>query len=125
MIKRKLHTNSKIFFPNPKVMRVQYSDLTLVESSASNYRKLTRQAYKLIRGTWGYSELRCETLRGSNHLPDSIDSLFDDYGSCIRGYICFEDEMDLLQFKLMTTAEMTQVSMWPAQTFLIHEVIHD
>lgn len=124
MITRKLHANSKIFFPDPKVIRIEYLDLIAVESPESNYKKITRQAYRTINGTWGYSGLQYETLRETKYSHDSIESLFEDCGSCMRGYICFADEMDLLQFKLMATTSMTQVFMWPVRTFLIHEVIH-
>jgi hypothetical protein len=105
----------------------------------AEYRKLTRQAYKLLKGTWGYCPLQEEqvkikdefkdnALQISNHFAgmtpiQQIAILFNsDYQHILRGYLCFSDELDALQFRLSISTNAIQVSMWPERWFTIHEV---
>lgn len=139
---RLLHSRSKIFFTNPYVVRMEY--LMTYQSSdmiEADYRKVTRNAYKLIRGTWGYSALDYEVIKvkddyeqanppGAQHFngmshQQMIASLFDpDWVNVMRGYICFKHEEDALQFRLTIDARARQVVMWPEKTlFTIHEVV--
>jgi hypothetical protein len=121
------------------MVRVEYPDGTM-EDAMADYRKLTRQAYKLLKGTWGYSQLEYETWQTKKPdgplVPASnpfagmnqnqiIASLFDnDFVNILRGYICFKDEMDALQFRLSISAKAIQVRMWPKnREFTIHEVV--
>jgi hypothetical protein len=46
-----------------------------------------------------------------------------EYQTKIRGYICFADELDALQFRLSISAGSRQVKMWPERWFTIHEVV--
>ena len=136
---KKLHSRTKIFFPNPYVVRLEYPDLNL-DAAMADYRKLTRQAYKLLKGTWGYCQLEYEQVKikdeskhpvppspnpfaGMNH-QQIIANLFEsDYQSVSRGYICFADELDALQFRLSISANAIRVFMWPERRFTIHEMV--
>jgi len=136
-----LHSRSKIFFPNPYVVRMEYLCNRPDEVLEAEYRKVTRRAYKLIQGTWGYSQLEHDVIQvkndhghtappGANHFngmsqQQIIATLFDpDWQSVRRAYCCFKDEMDALQFRLSIEARAIQVVMWPAGTlFTIHETI--
>jgi hypothetical protein len=135
-----LHSRSKIFFPNPHVVRVDYSGRPDAVVDAE-YRKLTRTAYKLLQGTWGWSPLGHEHIQVKNdhgHLyppgprhfdgmsqTKMLDSLFNpDWQIVRRGYVCFKDELDLLQFRLTIDTKSIRVVMWPENTeFTIHEVV--
>ena len=135
---KRLHTNSKIFFPNPYVVRVEYlcADNS-IESSLGDYRKSIKQAYRSIQGTWGYSALEIETISvsgiekinqiGFNLLnPGQIlAAIFDvpDTITAYRAYVCFQNELDAMQFRLMISSRGMHVFMWPGRTFTIHEVI--
>jgi len=136
MIVKRLHTNSKIFFSNPYVVRVEFPDM-LPDVANAEYRKITRSAYRLLKGTWGYSQLEYENWQVKNDsepdppvvvggatLSNIFSSLFDNnYISRLRGYICFADEMDALQFRLSISVQSIQVTMWPKREFTIHEVV--
>jgi hypothetical protein len=139
MIIKRLHTNSKIFFPNPYMVRVEFPE-TAIEVAHAEYRKIIRSAYKLLQGTWGYCPLELETWQtGVEHdrpanpnfnplagLPPSqiLASLFEtNYVSALRGYVCFAEEMDALQFRLTISSKARQVLMWPKKEFTIHEVV--
>lgn len=132
---RALHTNSKIFFPDPYVVRVEYDGNLFDNETDARYRKLLRQTYKLIKGTWGHSPLVFETLQNSENDPSVVPApltqqqimtaiFSSDYRSVKRGYLCFEDELDALQFRLSIDVTAIQVVMWPKQTsFTIHELV--
>jgi len=135
---KRLHSRTKIFFPNPYVFRLEYPLLNSDEAMAE-YIKLTRQAYKLLKGTWGYCQLQEEQVKIKDefkHTAQLISSHFaglspilqiaalfnSDYQRVLRGYICFSDELDALQFRLSISTNAIQVSMWPERWFTIHEV---
>lgn len=134
---RALHTNSKIFFPDPYVVRVEYDGILFDNETDARYRKLLRQTYKLIKGTWGHSPLIFETLQNSESDPAAqtqpltqqqiMTAIFSsDFRSVKRGYLCFEDELDALQFRLSIDVTAMQVVMWPKQTlFTIHELVEE
>jgi len=137
---RLLHSHTKIFFTNPYVVRMEYSRDVSMEQAEADYRKVTRNAYKLIHGTWGYSKLEYEQVKvkdehnhqappgpghfnGMNH-GQLIATLFDpDWAHVMRGYLCFKDELDALQFRLSIETRAIQVKIWPARWFTIHEVV--
>lgn len=98
-----------------------------------------RKTYKLIQGTWGYSQLEYEMVQikndhGHKSAPGStffagmsstavISSLLDpDYANRLSGYVCFKDEADALQFRLSIEVKSIHVHMWPERKFLIHEM---
>ena len=109
---KRIRTDSKIFFPDPYVVRIEYSD-PFYTNAEKEYNKITRQAYKLFKGTWGYSNLGIEQFKA----PDS-----DDYQVRLRAYLCFAETGDALQFRL--THDSIRVLMWPsACRFTIHQVI--
>jgi len=136
-----LHSRSKIFFPNPYVVRVEYLSNQPEYVIEADYRRVTRRAYKLIQGTWGYSPLDTDVIQikndhghtsppGSNHFNGMsqhqiMTSLFDpDWQTVYRGYCCFKDELDALQFRLSIDTRAIQVVMWPKNiVFTIHEVM--
>jgi hypothetical protein len=137
---KRLHPRSKIFFSRPYVVRVEYPADIMMEQAESDYRKLTRRAYRLIKGTWGYCPLEPELVKvkdefnhptppGPSHFAGMapgvmIASLFDsDYQHRTRGYLCFADELDALQFRLAISTTARQVFMWPERWFTIHEVV--
>lgn len=106
------------------------------------WRKLMSKAYKLMGGTWGYCHLGFETCQlknefnhpappGPNYFNGMsqgqvVASLFNpDWGSELRGYVCFQDELDALQFRLTLDAKAIKVDMWPSdRKFLIHEIMN-
>lgn len=138
---KKLHTRTKIFFPNPYVVRVEYPADMMIEKAEAEYRKIIRSTYKLIQGTWGFCQLEQELVKVKNefnhpappgspaHLAGMVPtlvvvSLFNpDYQNLTRGYLCFKDELDALQFRLTISADSMQVVMWPERWFTIHEVV--
>jgi hypothetical protein len=134
---KRLHTRTKIFFPNPYVVRLEYPGATL-ESAGDDFRKLCRKAYRLIDGTWGHSKLDYEQSKKADAGPSvplhimspaghqvvNINALFqNDIEFVPRAYFCFKDELDVLQFRLTVEARAIQVKMWPEQYFTIHEVV--
>ncbi len=137
---KRLHASSKIFFPNPYVVRVEYPAEVTFEKAVIDYRKMCRQAYRLLSGTWGHSPLEPELVKVKNEFGHTappgpahfagmapgvvIASLFDpDYQNRNRGYLCFADELDALQFRLSINTTALQVFMWPERWFTIHEVV--
>jgi hypothetical protein len=134
---KRLHTNSKISFPNPYVVRVEYlaADNSF-EWSMSDYRKSIKQAYRLIEGTWGYSTLEIESISvrsieeinqiGLNGMNQAqiFAAIFDPSTvTAYRAYVCFQNELDAMQFRLTISSRAMHVIMWPERKFTIHEVI--
>ena len=137
---RKLHSCSNIFFSDPYVVRMEYSPNQPDLEIEAEYRKVTRSAYKLIRGTWGYSPLEHETVQvkndhGHQHPPgvtqfngmsqqQILSTIFNpDWHIIRRAYLCFKDEADALQFRLSISTKAIQVKIWPKNvTFTIHEI---
>jgi hypothetical protein len=127
---KRYHAPDKIFFSNPYVIRVSYSKDIPESTTDENYRKVVRQAYKLIKGTWGHTALEYESFSTQKESPPAapaftINSLFDsNYVLERRGYFCFKDEMDALQFRLSIDTNSVHVHMWPSERkFTIHEYI--
>ena len=135
-----LHTRTKIFFPDPYVVRMEYSHEISMDQAEADYRKVTRNAYRLIHGTWGYSKLEYEQVQvkdehghrappGPAHFngmnqQQVLSSLFNtDWAHVMRGYLCFKDELDALQFRLSIDTRAMQVNMWPTRWFTIHEMV--
>lgn len=140
MIVKRLHAKTKIFFPSPYMVRVEFPHEMSMETALLEYRKTVRKAYKLLTGTWGYCQLETEQVKikdefkhltppGVGHFGGMtpgviISSLFDpDYQYRIRGYICFSDELDALQFRLTINTNAIRVMMWPERWFVIHEMV--
>jgi len=136
---RAIRTNSEIFFPDPIVVRVQFSADITETAAHYKYSSITRQTYKLIKGTWGHSRLEMESVKrtadappqasmNSNHRLISLAALFGDSDIEIRyrGYFCFTDEMDVLQFRLTIDETARDVKMWPTHVrFTIHEFLEE
>ncbi len=117
MTQRRIHTRSKIFFPNPHVIRIDYGvDATNV-SALRDWTTITRRAYRVITGTWGHSTLEHEVL-GDMKTTDLIS-----HSLVQRGYMCFADELDVLQFRLSVSSKAYRVHMWPERLFTIHEMV--
>jgi len=121
MINR-MHTRSKIFFPEPYVVRVEYpADF----DSAVKYNKTIRNTYKLIKGTWGYSQLQLEESYVNNPWEPNR-YVKQVYVNMMRGYVCFKDDLDALQFRLSIDNGAIKVLMWPKSLyFTIHEVTYE
>jgi len=132
-----LRTKSKIFFPDPYVVRVEYGSEYTEATAYDEYKKLTRLTYKTIQGTWGYSDLQYEVVRAKGNNPSPaitpahnagliINTMGDDFQVRYRGYFCFKDEIDALQFRLSLSTIALQVYLIPQKTlFTIHEVVED
>lgn len=143
---KRLHAHTKIFFPNPYVVRVTYGEGLVVNDDLfqRDWTALMRKTYKLVTSTWGHSTLEYEQTRvrvknettppvwlSPQHVAPkqvwtpSISSILDsEYEYFLRGYVCFQDELDALQFRLALSATAVQVKMWPSgRYFRIHEVL--
>ncbi len=107
---RKLHTRTKIFFPDAYVIRVDHPEIGWTHASGypSSFNVIRHRAYKLIGGTWGYTTPNFEFLSDQNVVS--------------RSYWCFRDEEDALQFRLMIGNNTTRVYLWPEKFFTIHEI---
>lgn len=139
-----IHTQSKIFFPTPTVLRLEYG-ITGHNNNSNSQHHLTvcRRAYRAIQGTWGHSPVMQEYTRVKNDYPNigppivvnyaaGLSSgqqqqliLNPDWGRIDRAYFAFCDTADALQFKLTVDANAITVKMWPAATFTIHEFVTD
>lgn len=131
-MKRLVHVNKKIFFPNPYVVRVSYGSNP--GNAPSEHIKITRSTYRLIKGTWGAGNLTEEVIQGEidkispqpNNNGWLIASIFNsNWRTEWCAYFCFKDEIDALQFRLGIPEGAKHVKMWPKQLFTIHEVIDD
>lgn len=140
---KQLHTNTKIFFPNPHVIRLEHED----DSGMTGYiplsfKKILKDVRNTFSGTWGYCHPEQEMVRVKNdfnqpHPPGSpqhnngvpqhiqIASLFNpDWNFISRSYWCFESELDALQFRLMA-GKTLKMRMWPTRLFTIYEITED
>ena len=118
-----LHTKCKIFFPSSYVVRIEYGEGYTDLAADAAYRKVIRNAYRLIQGTWGYSTLQQELINESLDIQSNGMS-YQDWIYRQRAYLCFKDEIDALQFRLMIEERAIQVVMWPKNTvFTIHEIV--
>ena len=138
-MKRLIHSDSRIFFPNPHVVRLEFSNHT-ENTVESEFYKIKRSAYKLLKGTWGHSKIITEIIQIKNDFNHSappgaghfsgmnnaqvLASLFNpDWKQLPAAYICFADELDELQFRLSVPCISKKVIIWPDTGFTIHEVI--
>jgi len=131
---KRLHTKVKIFFPNPYVIRLEHEDYG-IDGDPPSFLKLTPRVTKQIQGTWGFARPEYETVKTrsvslsptliKNYPPAGPFMNVFDYKSSCFSYWCFKDEMDALQFRLMTDNKAIQVLIWPKRYFTIHEYIED
>lgn len=119
---KKLHTKSKIFFPKPKVVRVEYGMDIPGTDADKHFRDLCRKTYKLIKGTWGHSTIEYEQVtENKGDIFQIVDIRFVQ-----RAYFVFEDELDELQFRLTIDSGSKAVKIWPEKIlFTIHEYCPD
>jgi hypothetical protein len=123
-----IRVNSKITFPNPYVIRIEYEAVMYSNSSSlSDYSAILRKVYRLIEETWGYTTLEPERIANNqitdNQITPSLLNLRDSY-LVFRGYICFKDEADALQFMLSIPTKAIRVRIWPStRLFTIHEIV--
>ena len=125
MTSKRLRTRTKIFFPNPHVVRLEYGEDVGTIDAETDYRKIISKTYRLTKGTWGYTTLDYEFSRVKNDLESSVFNGINlgDTISFQRCYFCFKDELDALQFRLSINTRAVQVKMWPSRWFTIHEVV--
>lgn len=97
---KRLHTNTKIFFKNPYVVRI-------ILQNMQEFQQIKKYARENIFGTWGYSELKY----------DYVDSIIQSV------YFCFADTQDALQFSMYCSKNIKKVIIWPELTFTITEYI--
>lgn len=127
-----LHTNIKIPFKDPYVVRIQYDETVSGIDDQKHFRDLTKKTRKTIHGSWGFSypELEkipvpVEELAQTTSSP-TVVFYSDSFKYLNRGYFCFNDEIDALQFRLGLGSDIkaVQVVMWPKnRLFTIHEVV--
>lgn len=130
MTSRRIRTNSDIFFPNPHVIRISYPQNFIESMALAEWRLLVRQTYKAMTGTWGHTGVKLEFYRIKKEgvdYSDPLSAIFgEDYFSEYRGYFCFRDELDVLQFRLMSGAGALNLEMWPSDLkFQFHEFIDE
>lgn len=138
-MKRLLHTNSKIFFNNPYVLRIELGEASF-EEARREYRTIIRSAYKRLQGTWGHSAPTAEHVRvkfdhPKQKYPNQYEGMTQnemmnaimnpDWKMMQRAYLCFANEEDALQFRLSCTKTCLHVSMWPETIFTIHESVEE
>ena len=131
---KRLFTQSKIYFNNPYVVRVDHEDavgFAWGELESVSYRTLVKQIRNSIHGTWGYSKQIMEQTPVDSAANISFNNVFGTMAtsyskSIICSYWCFKDEMDALQFRLTIGNNARQVLMWPDRIrFTIYELIED
>lgn len=116
-----LHTNSNIFFEDPYMVRVEYKENPVPTGQTPgelDYSNIVKKTRSTIQGTWGYSPLKFEV---SSELLNNTGFAMPP----LRGYFCFKDEIDALQFRLTVSAESVRVFMWPRRKFTIYEVTNN
>lgn len=134
---RRLLTKSKIYFANAHVVRLDYTSSPELDKCRAEHKKVCKNIYTLIKGTWGFSDVTVEWVRVRFNYPEQrghndyrdmsqdavIASLLEpDWIPVPRAYICFSQEEDMLQFRLSTAITCQPVSMWPDTVlFTIHE----
>lgn len=112
-----LHTRTKIFFPNPSVIKVDLPSTDFSDSDGDRViRKIKKYCSQNTRGTWGYSNIYY-----GNFYNSTTNSFISDK-SC---YFCFLDEADVLQFKLSCPTTAYRVHIWPTMDFTIFEHIDE
>jgi hypothetical protein len=140
---KQLHTNTKIFFPNPHVIRLDHEDDNgLTGNVPASFKKLLKDARNTFSTTWGFCYPEHEMVKvkndfGQQHPPGSVQhnhgvplhvqvaSLFNpDWNFVARSYWCFKDELDALQFRLMA-GKTLKMRMWPSRMFTIYEITED
>jgi len=103
-----LHTDQNINdWPGLKVFRVEFETIMTYDNvQYIGFAELKRELRKFTMATWGFSE---PTLTAANR------------GS---SYFFFEDESDLLVFKLRLNRPVSQIHLWPAKTrFTVYEFV--
>lgn len=118
---RRIHTESKIFFKESYVCRVRFP-LAQYEyiAAVAEFSKTRKRLYNVTGNTWGHSKIYSENIREFSF--DKMNEACVEY----RGYICFSNELDVLQFLLGAKDNVQRVSVWPDRvTFTIHEVLPD
>lgn len=123
-MRKLLHTNSKITFPNPYVVRVRCKDpySVIPIDSEVDFIQLRRRARQMFTGaTWAYSTPAIEEVHLSAPQPIlQIGSIFSLGARNVEyqqiSYWVFSDEQDALQFQLMFGHCSKQVLMWPEKT---------
>jgi hypothetical protein len=79
-----------------------------------------------MQGSWGYTEL-LERRQDVSQLQVVLQVLAGSQKESVKhAYICFESELDALQFRLGLDKKVTHVVMWPSSMlFTIHENIYE
>lgn len=138
MFIKRLHVDTKVFFSDPYMVRVQFDGAGFDEAN-KRYKSVIKRTYKLVSDTWGYSRLTFEDVKDRHRPqppPSQLIGLFNGltqivptveyYTNTLRGYVCFKDEADALQFRLSVDTQSMQVLMWPSGvSFTIHEYIKE
>lgn len=101
----RIHVKSGIFFPNPHVLKITYTDT----HSPTEFNLLRRKLYKIVTSTWGYSTLVPINYANCNST------------ACIA-YLCFANPADMLAVCMCTKPLPTIAHLWPSgKIFTIHE----
>ena len=110
-----------ITFSNPYVVRVTF-DEDQYETAKAKLGVLSRKTYKLIKGTWGYTQMKVEktgeeqsqsvTIQGANGHTATFPGYMAPVLSS-RSYFVFKDQADALQFTL-SNENAKLLTMWPS-----------
>jgi hypothetical protein len=101
---KKLHTGVRIFFSNPKVVRIKHTIENYSIINTEEFSKLRNKCLKQMSGTWGYTQP--EIIRDFNDL-NSVNWT-------VHSYWCFKNEEDLLLFNLITDMKLTKIKLYPS-----------
>lgn len=128
-MKTTMHFASKMFIPNPYVVRVEYKKGNGVDMDIADFRKILKKVRPLIYATWGYTDPVWEKISNTDDsTPVIVGANFtwrapDFY---LRSYWVFSDELDALQFRLSVGESAQKMQIWPKNTkFTIIEFIND
>lgn len=124
---RRYHSNIRIFFDNPYVVRTSYEHSNYSANDVM-HRGLVKKAYKMCQGTWGHTAVIADTIYKVSPTPPPGKfagfSIFDDCYIEHRAWFCFQNELDALQFRLTLDTLSVHVNLWPnTLKFIIHEVV--
>ena len=117
----KIHTQCDIPFSNPFIVRVTF-DQYPYDSAKSKLGELSRKTFRLIKGTWGYTQMKVEKTGEEASQPVTIQganghvATFPGYMTPVlssRSYFLFRDRADALQFMLYTE-NAKLLTMWPS-----------
>ena len=109
-MRREIILNSKIFFPNPYVIRMIHQE----SDDSLGFSRVLMKARKLYNGvTWAYSSKPEYESKSSGEVT-STSPWASSYVVELVSYWAFVDHQDALQFLLSIGDRAKQVTIWPS-----------